>query len=68
MEYGNITKLLKNSQQNNSDTVTNENDKEIPKKRHIYLQKRQKTIDKLDINSIIIEYHKIINLLDNTSN
>ena len=35
MEYGNITKLLKNSQQNNSDTVTNENDKEIPKKRYI---------------------------------
>ena len=35
MEYGNITKLLKNSQQNNSYTVTNENDQEIPKKRYI---------------------------------
>ena len=26
-----ITKVSKNSQQNNSETVTNENDKEIPK-------------------------------------
>ena len=39
-----ITKLSKNSQQNNSDTVTNEHDKEIPKikikkylKKDIYL-------------------------------
>ena len=37
-------------------------------KKDIYLQKRQKTIDKVDINSMIMEYHKIINLLDNTSN
>ena len=31
MEYQKITTVWKNSQQNNSNTVTNENDKEIPK-------------------------------------
>ena len=30
MEYQKITKVSKNSQLNNSKTVTNENDKEIP--------------------------------------
>ena len=40
MEYQKITKISKNSQQNNSETVTNENDKEIPKERYIYLQKK----------------------------
>ena len=40
-----LTKLLKvpqNSQQNNSEAVTNENDKEQPKERYIYLQKKKK--------------------------
>ena len=37
----------KSSQQNNSDTVTNDNDKGIPKKRHISPEDRQKTIDDL---------------------
>ena len=40
-----FTKASKNSQQNNSETVTNENVKEIPKE-------RQKIIDNLDINII----------------
>ena len=31
MEYQKITKVSKNSQGNNSETVTNENDKEIHK-------------------------------------
>ena len=31
-----ITKFSKNSEQNNSETVTNQNDKEIPKERYIY--------------------------------
>ena len=31
MKYLKITKFWKNSQENNSKTVTNENDKEIPK-------------------------------------
>ena len=34
-----IMKVPKNSQQNNSETVTNEDDKEIPKDKQIYLQK-----------------------------
>ena len=33
----------------NSDTVTNENDKQISKKRYISLEKRQKSIDNLDL-------------------
>ena len=31
MKYKKTTKVSKNSQQNHSETVTNENDKEIPK-------------------------------------
>ena len=46
-----ITKVSKNSQQNNSENVTNENDKEIPKERHICPEERQKAID---INIIIL--------------
>ena len=38
-----ITKFSKKLQQNNSETVTNENDKEIPKK-DIYLQKKDKKL------------------------
>ena len=37
-------KVSKNSQQNNSETVTNEDDKEISKERYIYLQKKDKTL------------------------
>ena len=46
-----ITKVSKNSRQNNSENVTNENDKEIPKERHICPEERQKAID---INIIIL--------------
>ena len=42
MEYQKISEVSKNSQQNNSETVTNENDKEIAKK-----EERQKIIDNL---------------------
>ena len=42
-----ITKVSKNSQQNNSEIVTNENDKEIPKERYIPPEKRKKIIDDL---------------------
>ena len=42
-----ITSISKNSQQNNSETVTNKNDKEIPKVRYISPEERQKTIDNL---------------------
>ena len=37
----------KNSQQNNSETVSNEYDKEIPKERYISPEKRQEIIDDL---------------------
>ena len=42
-----ITKLFKNSQQNNSETVTNEHDKEIPKEKYLSSEERQETIDEL---------------------
>ena len=37
MECKKITKVSKNSQQNNSEKVTNGNDKEIPKDIYIYI-------------------------------
>ena len=52
MKYQKITKFSKNSQQNDSETVTNENDKEIPKERYISPVERQKIIDNLDISII----------------
>ena len=36
------TGVSKNSQQNNSETVTNEHDKEISKERYIYIYLQQK--------------------------
>ena len=39
-----LQKFQKNSQQNNSDTVTNENDKEIPKERYISPEKSKKLL------------------------
>ena len=41
MEYQKNTKVSKNSQQNNSEKVTNENDKEIFKEIYIYISKRK---------------------------
>ena len=52
MEYQKITKVSKNSPQNNSKTLTSGNDKEIPKERYISSEERQKIIDNL--RSIII--------------
>ena len=42
-----ITKVSKNSQQNNSETVTNEHDKEIRKERYISPEERTEIIDEL---------------------
>ena len=42
-----ITRVSKNSQQNNLQTLTNENDKQIPKERNISPEKRQEIIDDL---------------------
>ena len=50
MEYQKITKVSQNLEQNNSETVTNENDKEIPEKRYISPKERQRVIDNFDIN------------------
>ena len=44
---GKITKVSKNWQQNNSETVTNEHDKEIPKERYISQEERQEIVDEL---------------------
>ena len=40
-----ITEISKNSQQNNLETITNKNDKEIPEERYISPEERQKIID-----------------------
>ena len=54
MEYQKITKVSKNSEQNNSERVTNENHKKYLKKyikKDIYIYKREtKIINNLDIN------------------
>ena len=42
-----IARVLRNSQQNNSETVSNEHDKEIPKERYISPEERQKIINDL---------------------
>ena len=39
----------------------------MPKERYIFPEERQKIIDNRDTN-IIMEYKKVINLLDNTPN
>ena len=46
-------KIFKNLQQNNSETVTNENDKEIRKERYISPEERKKIIHNLGINMIV---------------
>ena len=48
-----ITKAWKNSQQNNSETVANKNDKETRKEKYLFPDKRQKFFDNLDINIIV---------------
>ena len=65
-----LLKVSKNSKQNNSETVTNEHDKEVPKQRYISPEERQKIIESL---KLIWWFKKeiwkiIINLLDNTAN
>ena len=47
------TKVSKNSQQNISETVTNEHDKEIPKERYVSPEERQNIIDNLIFNIIV---------------
>ena len=42
-----ITKVSKNSQRNNSEIVTNEQDKDIPKERYISPEERQQITGEL---------------------
>ena len=42
-----IMRISKNPQRNNSETVTNEHDKEMPKKRYISSEEKQEIIDEL---------------------
>ena len=44
---GRITKVSKTSQQNNSETIKNKHDKEIPKEIYVSPEKGQKIIDDL---------------------
>ena len=48
-----IMGVSKNLQQNNSETLTNEYDKKIPKERYMSPKERQKIIDNLGINVIV---------------
>ena len=52
MKSQKIKKKKKKLQQNNSETVENQNDKDIPKDMYIYLEEKQKIVDNL--RSIII--------------
>ena len=44
-----ITKDSKNLQQDNLETVTNENDKEIPKEKYVCPEGRQEIVDELKL-------------------
>ena len=48
-----ITGASKHSHKNNSEAVTNENDKETPTERYISSEGRQNIIDNLNINIIV---------------
>ena len=50
---GRITKVSKNSQQNDPETVTNENDKGIPEERYISPEGRQDIVGSFGINIIV---------------
>ena len=45
MEYQKITKISRNSQQNNSKTVSNENDEEILNEKHISPEERSEILE-----------------------
>ena len=53
-----IIKISKTSQHNNSETVTNEHDKEILKERYLSPEERQKIIDDVRLNNFINMEHQ----------
>ena len=61
MEYQKLTKVLKNSQQNDSETVPNENNKKYLKK-DVYIQKKDKKL--LIIFILIYQYNNRISKND----
>ena len=67
-----IAKVSKYWQENDSEAVTYEHDKEIPNDTKIYISRRKRENywwkDIRYNSSITMEYQKIINLLDNTPN
>ena len=54
-----IMEVSKNSQQNNSETVTNEHDKEIPKDKCVSSEKRQNITDELTLKQYNNVYQKV---------
>ena len=54
------TEVPKDLQQNNSETVTNEHDKEIPKERYISSEEKQEMIDELRLKQYNSEISKNI--------
>ena len=64
-----IREVSKISPRNSSKIAEIEHDKKIPKERYISPEERHKIIHDLRLMlSVIIEYQKIMNLLDNTPN
>ena len=61
-----ITSASKKSQ--NEEIQSDEVNNEIPKERYISPKERRKIIDELKLTNVIIEYQKIANLIDDTSN
>ena len=49
---GRITKVLKNWRHDNSEKVTKENNKEIPKERNVHPAEKLKILDNFDLNII----------------
>ena len=65
MKYQKVIKVSKNSQ-NNSETVTNENDKVKPKERYVSPKERQKVIDNLDNHVLIsLQYQELLSPVAN---
>ena len=48
-----ITKVSESAQQNNSESITNEQNKEVPEERYISPKERQKIIDNPRFNIIL---------------
>ena len=54
-----FTGVSKNLQQNNSEIVTNDNYKGIPKERYVFQEKTHSLLMNEDLNSITMKYQKI---------